>query len=245
MSNHANEELRCEQQDPRPEGIAAEKMELITSKRGATWADIYSIIFPGAPVPSPYNDYDFHEQPGGQSPQSQELANFEVYSCMELPRLVEADLQSRIDAHVVSLEESLRRMLVDIVSSCQSTLAQNYRRIHTTLPIEMPPADDGQLTATSPLNAIQAIDDNTCATSQNPQDSLESRGQFDNFAANIFEEPPFLGQGEGDFSFNPNIVFPEDFDPFDIPTDSGYRIIESHADHCTSSGQAKVLSSDP
>ena len=52
MSSHANEEVRCEARDPRPEGIFSDKMELITSKHGATWADIYSIIFPGAPIPS-------------------------------------------------------------------------------------------------------------------------------------------------------------------------------------------------
>lgn len=52
MSTHANQELRCEAQDLQPEGIFPDKMDLVTSERGATWVDIYSILFPGAPVPS-------------------------------------------------------------------------------------------------------------------------------------------------------------------------------------------------
>ena len=53
MSIHANQEVRCKREEPRPEGISLDKMELIKSKHGATWSDIYSIIFPGAPIPSP------------------------------------------------------------------------------------------------------------------------------------------------------------------------------------------------
>ena len=49
-----NADIRCE---ARPiqieEGISEEKMLLIQSKRGATWENIFSILFPGAPVPSP------------------------------------------------------------------------------------------------------------------------------------------------------------------------------------------------
>ena len=49
-----NADIRCE---ARPiqieEGISEEKMLLIQSKRGATWENIYSILFPGAPIPSP------------------------------------------------------------------------------------------------------------------------------------------------------------------------------------------------
>ena len=59
MSVHANQEIRCEAQDPRPEGISVDKMKLIISKWGATWADIYSIIFPGAPIPSPCKSPNF------------------------------------------------------------------------------------------------------------------------------------------------------------------------------------------
>ena len=53
LTNHVNDQIRCETHDPQPEGINRDKMKLITSKRGASWENIYEILFPGAPIPSP------------------------------------------------------------------------------------------------------------------------------------------------------------------------------------------------
>ncbi len=53
MTNHANEDVRCETRDPQPEGINHTKMAWITNRWGATWESIYGILFPGAPVPDP------------------------------------------------------------------------------------------------------------------------------------------------------------------------------------------------
>ena len=49
-----NADPRCEARPTHiEEGISEEKMLLINSKRGATWEDVFGILFPGAPVPSP------------------------------------------------------------------------------------------------------------------------------------------------------------------------------------------------
>ena len=50
---HANQETRCVRQDPQPQGINQEKMDLISSRHGATWDEIFEILFPGAQTPSP------------------------------------------------------------------------------------------------------------------------------------------------------------------------------------------------
>ena len=78
-------------------------------------------------------DYDFGclETTRERSPQSQNFADFEAYSRTELPRLVEASLQAIVSTEMAPLEENLRAMLVDIVRRCQSTVAQNYGRIHS------------------------------------------------------------------------------------------------------------------
>ncbi|KAL8791001.1 MAG: hypothetical protein Q9195_006075 [Heterodermia aff. obscurata] len=78
-------------------------------------------------------DYN-HECPAPtreRSPQSRSFADFEAYSRTELPRLVEANLQVIVSSEMAPLEESLRAMLVDIVRRCQSTVVQNYGRIHS------------------------------------------------------------------------------------------------------------------
>ena len=49
---HSNDDVRCDRHEPQPQGLIQPKMELISSKRGATWDAIFEILFPGAPVPS-------------------------------------------------------------------------------------------------------------------------------------------------------------------------------------------------
>ena len=54
MGRHVNADVRCEPGTIQAEeGISQEKMLLISSNWGATWEDIFKILFPGAPVPSP------------------------------------------------------------------------------------------------------------------------------------------------------------------------------------------------
>ena len=54
MSLHLNTEERCRRQEPQViEGVDEEKMRLITETWGISWEEIYEILFPGAPVPSP------------------------------------------------------------------------------------------------------------------------------------------------------------------------------------------------
>ncbi|KAL8718483.1 MAG: hypothetical protein Q9225_004384 [Loekoesia sp. 1 TL-2023] len=232
MSNHANQESRCERHDPRPEGISTEKMTLIISRYGATWADIYSIIFPGAPVPSPYNEYGPLEHSEGQSPQSQGLADFEAYNRIELPRLVEANLQTMVNAQIAPLEESLKAMVVDIVRRCQSTVAQNYNRIQATPSIEKPRVNDEFFAAPLSLNAEQTANGDSWTTLQYPQTALEGRGLVNNETTNLFEEPPWLTSSEAE-------LFPgiDHSSSRGINSDSGYGTYGSQSPLCTCPSQ--------
>ena len=148
MSEHANVEPRCDRRIGQPEGVDQEKLDHILSTRGPTWEKIYEILFPGAPIPSPCKPYcsmsgiftdrtshltDFEAQvqlPESftpSSPATQELEEFEAYNRRALPRLVEANLQAMVNTKMVPIEEDLRRLLVDIVRRCQSTVAENFR----------------------------------------------------------------------------------------------------------------------
>ncbi|KAK0511334.1 hypothetical protein JMJ35_005907 [Cladonia borealis] len=62
------------------------------------------------------------------SPESQELRDFGTYSRTALPLLVEANLQSLISAGIVPIEENVKKLLVDIVRTCLSAVAQNYKQ---------------------------------------------------------------------------------------------------------------------
>ena len=187
MARHANEENRCESADPQPEGIDHEKWSLITSSHGATWTKIYEIIFPGAPVPSPY-----YEPPNStpdrsttlpSSPASQESTDFESYSRRALPLLVEANFRA-----VVNAEESLMAMLVDILRKCQSTVEQNYQRLYGPKP-----SSNGSRRSPS-LGSVPILQPNLqpAKTSQ---------------ALPHFQEPPFQSVGAGVSNWTPH---PED-----------------------------------
>ena len=192
MARHANEENRCESADPQPEGIDHEKWSLITSSHGATWTKIYEIIFPGAPVPSPY-----YEPPNStpdrsttlpSSPASQESTDFDSYNRRALPLLVEANLQAVVNAEMAPLEESLRAMLVDIVRKCQSTVAQNFQRLYG-------PKTSSNGSRRSPsLGSVPILQPNLqpAKTSQ---------------ALHHYQEPPFQSVGAGVSDWTPH---PED-----------------------------------
>src|SRR6266536_1208567 len=54
LADHTRHEEQCPIMPQQAmEGLTQHKWDLIKSKWGATWSDIYEIIFPGAPVPSP------------------------------------------------------------------------------------------------------------------------------------------------------------------------------------------------
>ncbi|KAL8707725.1 MAG: hypothetical protein Q9220_007305 [cf. Caloplaca sp. 1 TL-2023] len=135
------------------------------------------------------NDPEASEGAQGQlSPQSLDLADFEAYTRVELPRLVEANLQSLVNAEFAPLEDHLRAMLVDIVRRCQSTVAQNYNRIHLIVPTTGPRTDSEPLAA----SVSQATGDDIWRTSHNSRDTLDERALFDNDTLRLFEEPPML-----------------------------------------------------
>lgn len=127
------------------------------------------------------------------SPQSKELADFEAYSRTELPRLVEANLQSLVDAEISPLEESLKRMLVDIVRRCQSTVAQNYERIHPASSQERE-STSSQVLNTSYLSQAEGINVNGDLSTTARQQLLEQPAHsYESNTTAFFEEPPPQG----------------------------------------------------
>ena len=85
------------------------------------------------------------------SPASEELEQFEEYNRTALPRLVEANLQAIVNAEMVPIEENLRRLLVDIVRRCQSTVAENFRVIRVPRRVTVDPPQPPSSNANPPL----------------------------------------------------------------------------------------------
>ncbi|KAL9134542.1 MAG: hypothetical protein Q9175_004270 [Cornicularia normoerica] len=185
MSLHANAEERCERREPQvAEGVDQDKMRLITETWGVSWEGIYEILFPGAPIPTPYYEAEdlLLENLEPSSPGSRELRDFENYNRTTLPLLVEANLRAIVESQIAPIEERVRAMVVDIVRTCQSTVARNF---HLTIaPTSL--ANDRV------HSSSQAIASNVITTHTHEEPALISTDGTAGNSLDFFREPSFL-----------------------------------------------------
>lgn len=90
--------------------------------------------------------------------------DFEEYTRRALPRLLETNLETMVLNEMVSMEENLRRLLVDVVRRCQSTVAESHRgtRLRRSMPHANPPiSPSGE---TYPINSQLIAPTTACAT---------------------------------------------------------------------------------
>ena len=116
------------------------------------------------------------------SPRSRELQDFETYNRTALPLLVEASLRATMESEFAPIEERLRAMVVDIVRTCQSAVAQNF---HLTIA----PASSANDQSQSPSRTILSIE-TAVQTHGEPFQSFPNSS-----AANppdFYREPPHL-----------------------------------------------------
>ena len=145
------------------------------------------------------------------SPATQELEEFEAYNRRALPRLVEANLQAMVNTEMVPLEENLRRLLVDIVRRCQSTVAENFR---VTRPSKKVFTNSPQQPSSSTISPLPPRGKTFLTDSQLLAPTLAGT------TSGFFEEPPHVEAGPS----YPRL--PEGTEGLGIPqnqfTDSGY-----------------------
>ena len=147
------------------------------------------------------------------SPATQELEEFEAYSRRALPRLVEANLQAMVNTEMVPLEENLRRLLVDIVRRCQSTVAENFR---VTRPSRKVSPNSPQQPSSQAISPLPTGGEKFLADGQLLAPTVAGT------TSGFFEEPPHVPVEAGPSYPKP----PEGTDGLELPqnqfTDSGY-----------------------
>ena len=147
------------------------------------------------------------------SPAAQDLEEFEAYNRRALPQLVEANLQAMVNTEMVPIAENLRRLLVDVVRRCQSTVGENFRvtRVRRRISGNSPQPSSPNPIPPSPLREEASL--------TNSQLLHPIMGDT---ASAFFEEPPHVSVEAGPSCPRP----PEDTDclePFQNRfTDSGY-----------------------
>ena len=147
------------------------------------------------------------------SPATQELEEFEAYNRRALPRLVEANLQAMVNTKMVPIEENLRRLLVDIVRRCQSTVAENFR---VTRPPSKVSTNSPQQSSSQDISPLQTRGETFLTDSELLALTIADT------TSGFFEEPPHVHVEAGPSCPRP----PEGTDRLEPPqnqfTDSGY-----------------------
>ncbi|KAM0794782.1 hypothetical protein BDR22DRAFT_922029 [Usnea florida] len=161
-------------------------MLLIQTKRGATWENIYSILFPGAPIPSPYHEPSplAFQTAQSSSSQSSILRSFEAYNRTTLPRLVEESLRAVVDVEAAPIEGRVRTLFLDILCNCQANVARNFELLNSQsatirIPRQAPPFQ-------TLLSRI--VEEQISGIQEGSGDGLRAPGP------NFFVEPPHLNE---------------------------------------------------
>ncbi|CAF9941891.1 hypothetical protein IMSHALPRED_003086 [Imshaugia aleurites] len=153
------------------------------------------------------------------SPESRELRDFENYNRTTLPLLVEASLRAIVESQVAPIEERVRAMVVDIVRTCQSTVARNFR-----LTIA-PSSSAGDRLQSS--QAIASVEDATHTREEPDQTSVDGTAED---SLDFLREPSLFNaeasESLPDLIYNHNDVSGHESQS----SDSGYGSLSKHCD---------------
>lgn len=107
------------------------------------------------------------------SPRSQVLRDFESYNRTNLPLLVESQLRGIVESQIAPIEERVRAMVVDIVRTCQSTVARNFH-----LTISPTSSANDRMRLSSQESAYQASSSQVIASTGTPEHRLPESAQM-------------------------------------------------------------------
>jgi hypothetical protein len=138
LREHQRDARGCDvrEQTP-PEGFDKEQERRLKSKKKSQtyqteeekWKSVYRILFPDdgeADIPTPYIEY----QPcTGQTAEPSNVARFQEFSRLELPRLVRRTLEAVVEQEAQPLQDKMKERLVDIVKECQNRLLSMFQTV--------------------------------------------------------------------------------------------------------------------
>ena len=151
------------------------------------------------------------------SPRSQEIANFEVYSRTALPLLVEASLRPIMESHFAPMRE----LFIDVVRTCQSTVARNY---HSMVGSSSSVNDQIELSSQGTASVE--------AARQSREEPTEVMADGTRNTLDFFSEPPYLNAAASVSSLDPT------YNHHSVPgsqnqsSDSGYSSVLPCACSC-------------
>ncbi|PSN74263.1 hypothetical protein BS50DRAFT_11989 [Corynespora cassiicola Philippines] len=133
--------------------LKSKKRSLVFQSEEEKWKIVYRILFPDdneTDMPCPYIEY----QPSNTSVETSNIARFQEFSRLELPRLVRRTLEVAIEREAQPLEDKLKDRFVDIVRECQSQLITMFQGAGVSLdaadiPPLLPAAAAAAATATT------------------------------------------------------------------------------------------------
>lgn len=89
------------------------------------------------------------------SPRSQELRDFDNYNRTNLPLLVEANFRAIVNPQIAPIEEHVRALVIDLVRTCQSTVARNFQLTIASASLANDRTESSDQTIASTESAVQ------------------------------------------------------------------------------------------
>ncbi|KAH8589251.1 hypothetical protein B0O99DRAFT_725623 [Bisporella sp. PMI_857] len=149
------------------------------------WKEIYQILFPQEQVPSAFFE-PVQDTVGVQSPDSEELANYEEYSRRELPRIFRSALEAAVNDEAQAIEGQLRTQLVEMIQDCQARVFSSFRSKLTI-------TNEGPTSLTTPTNH-EPLDAPRSPQHHHPSGPFEQHaGEAGNARTSAMLESFFLG----------------------------------------------------
>ncbi|PMD53503.1 uncharacterized protein K444DRAFT_541329 [Hyaloscypha bicolor E] len=185
LQAHSRLAVSCELQPCREqEGITADVEKQLKSRKKTSagqseadrWREIYQILFPGEPVPSPYNYENWSA--------SRDFLNYVAFAREEVPRRFRQSLEAIITAGIEPIEHQIIARMEDLIRDCQeqtfSSYRLQYRSAEQTVPVNTGHLNlgDEKLPQHQPAQEEMLTDVNTAAPPQD-RDPPEDVGPVD------------------------------------------------------------------
>jgi len=132
LKQHQRADVPCQLRDKSPGGITEEQEKLLRMRAKSNcseedrWEDMYRAIFPGEKVPSPYYDSESDSSSKSAKSQFQNLAEAKEFLRVEIPRLVQPEIEKYVNTLFEEVQEKVNQKTVEIIRNVETKVLRTF-----------------------------------------------------------------------------------------------------------------------
>ncbi|KAK4038176.1 hypothetical protein C8A01DRAFT_37881 [Parachaetomium inaequale] len=133
LKKHQRADVPCKLREKSPGGITEEQEKQLRMRAKSNcseedrWEEMYRSIFPGEKVPSPYYDSE-SDSPSSKSAKSQfqNLAEAKEFLRVEIPRLVQPEIEKYVNTLFEEVQEKVNQKTVEIIRNVETKVLRTF-----------------------------------------------------------------------------------------------------------------------